>query len=202
MQSLCTLRNHCRQWPRNTRYQADATPYLGRTFTGWIAPASAGALIRSPRRQWRAVSAALQAKELAVLRLITKSNLTDCTTGKSEGLPPLEYGRCNLLPADTRPRSWRRSSSGRQRPRTHACSSSRVGNSAPPMPRSVAAAQKRTDRYQRTPPTRRPEKASNAVSKSGSELALSVCNSSPSVRAASCTSRDRLSAFGLLVFKR
>jgi hypothetical protein len=24
---------------RNTRYQADATPYLGRTFTGWIAPA-------------------------------------------------------------------------------------------------------------------------------------------------------------------
>jgi len=26
MQSLCTLRNHCRQWPRNTRYQADATP--------------------------------------------------------------------------------------------------------------------------------------------------------------------------------
>src|SRR5246127_5359381 len=39
MQSLCTLRNHCRQWPRNTRYQADATPYLGRTSTGWIAPA-------------------------------------------------------------------------------------------------------------------------------------------------------------------
>jgi hypothetical protein len=38
-QSLCTLRNHCRQWPRNTRYQADATPYLGRTLTGWIAPA-------------------------------------------------------------------------------------------------------------------------------------------------------------------
>src|SRR6516162_6189839 len=39
MQSLCTLRNHCRQWPRNTRYQADAIPYLDRTFTGWIAPA-------------------------------------------------------------------------------------------------------------------------------------------------------------------
>src|SRR5262245_20733134 len=39
MQSLCMLRNHCHQWPRNTRYQADATPYLGRTFTGWIAPA-------------------------------------------------------------------------------------------------------------------------------------------------------------------
>ena len=42
MQSLCTLRNHCRQRSRNTRYQADATPYLGRTSTGWIA----GALIR------------------------------------------------------------------------------------------------------------------------------------------------------------
>jgi hypothetical protein len=39
MQSLCTLRNHCRQWLRNTRYQADATPYLDRTFTGRIAPA-------------------------------------------------------------------------------------------------------------------------------------------------------------------
>jgi hypothetical protein len=39
MQLLCTLRNRCRQRPRNTRYQADATPYLGRTCTGWIAPA-------------------------------------------------------------------------------------------------------------------------------------------------------------------
>jgi hypothetical protein len=29
--------------PRNTRYQADATPYLGRTCTGWIAPALPGA---------------------------------------------------------------------------------------------------------------------------------------------------------------
>ena len=51
MQSLCTLRNHCRQWPRNTRYQADATPYLGRSSTGWIAPALPGALTRSPRRR-------------------------------------------------------------------------------------------------------------------------------------------------------
>jgi len=39
MQSLCTLRNRCHQRSRNTRYQADATPYLGRTSTGWIAPA-------------------------------------------------------------------------------------------------------------------------------------------------------------------
>jgi hypothetical protein len=28
------------QGGRNTRYQAGATPYLGRTFTGWISPAS------------------------------------------------------------------------------------------------------------------------------------------------------------------
>ena len=39
MQSLCTLRNHRRRWPRNTRYQAGAAPYLGRTFTGRNAPA-------------------------------------------------------------------------------------------------------------------------------------------------------------------
>jgi hypothetical protein len=39
MQSLCTLRNPCCQWPRNTRYQAGATPYLSRASTGWIAPA-------------------------------------------------------------------------------------------------------------------------------------------------------------------
>src|SRR5882757_9453568 len=51
MQLLCTLRDHCRCGPRNTRYQADATPYLGRTSTGWIAPALPGALTRSPRRR-------------------------------------------------------------------------------------------------------------------------------------------------------
>jgi hypothetical protein len=33
----------------HTRYQADATPYLGRTSTGWIAPALPGALIQLPR---------------------------------------------------------------------------------------------------------------------------------------------------------
>src|SRR4029077_8191849 len=58
MQLLCTLRNRCRQQPRNTRYQAGATPYLSRTFTGWTAPASAGALTRSPRRRVRAARAA------------------------------------------------------------------------------------------------------------------------------------------------
>jgi hypothetical protein len=32
MQLLCTLRNHCRQWPRNTRYQAGRYPLLGPDF--------------------------------------------------------------------------------------------------------------------------------------------------------------------------
>jgi hypothetical protein len=62
MQSLCTLRNHRRRWPRNTRYQADATPYLGRSSTGWIAPALPGArsgrdvrfIARPPPRSVRA----------------------------------------------------------------------------------------------------------------------------------------------------
>src|SRR5262252_8871966 len=40
---LCTLRRGRHLPRRNTRYQAGATPYLGRTFTGWIAPASPGA---------------------------------------------------------------------------------------------------------------------------------------------------------------
>jgi hypothetical protein len=36
MKSLRTLRDRCRQRPRNTRYEAGAAPYLGRTSTGWI----------------------------------------------------------------------------------------------------------------------------------------------------------------------
>src|SRR6266576_3817819 len=39
VQSLCTLRGHCRQGPRNIRYQAGGTPYSDRSSTGWIAPA-------------------------------------------------------------------------------------------------------------------------------------------------------------------
>jgi hypothetical protein len=31
VQSLCTLRGHCRQGPRNIRYQAGATPYSDRS---------------------------------------------------------------------------------------------------------------------------------------------------------------------------
>jgi hypothetical protein len=40
---LCTLHRGRRLPRRNTRYQAGATPYLGRTCTGWTAPASPGA---------------------------------------------------------------------------------------------------------------------------------------------------------------
>ena len=36
---LGTLRSGRRLPPRNTHYQAGATPYLGRTSTGWITPA-------------------------------------------------------------------------------------------------------------------------------------------------------------------
>src|SRR5712664_3413768 len=39
VQSLCTLRGHCRQGPRNIRYKAGGTPYSDRSSTGWIAPA-------------------------------------------------------------------------------------------------------------------------------------------------------------------
>src|SRR5215831_13129474 len=90
MQSLCTLRDHCRQWPRNTRYQADATPYLGRTSTGWIAPAFG----------WRTHSITSSASDssvggtsmpstLAVCRLMTNSNLVGCMIGRSAGFSPL-----------------------------------------------------------------------------------------------------------------
>src|SRR3984893_17970982 len=37
---LCTLRRGRCLPQRNTHYQAGATPYLGRTFAGWISPAS------------------------------------------------------------------------------------------------------------------------------------------------------------------
>jgi hypothetical protein len=40
---LCTLRRGRHLPRRNTRYQAGATPYLGRTSTGWTAPALPGA---------------------------------------------------------------------------------------------------------------------------------------------------------------
>jgi hypothetical protein len=77
MQSLCTLRNHCRQWLRNTRYQADATPYLGRTFTGWIAPACGWrtySITSSARANNN--SGIVRSSALAVVRLMTRSYFT------------------------------------------------------------------------------------------------------------------------------
>ena len=79
MQLLCTLRDRCRQRPRNTRYQADANPYLGRTYTGWIAPACGWRTysITSSARTSSA-SGAVRLSVLAVLRLIVSSNLVGC----------------------------------------------------------------------------------------------------------------------------
>ena len=55
MQSLCTLRDHCRQWPRNTRYQAGRYSLLGPDFHRLDRTSlRAGAPIRSPRRRARA----------------------------------------------------------------------------------------------------------------------------------------------------
>ena len=79
MQSLCTLRNHCCQRPRNTRYQADATPYLGRTFTGWIAPAlcwRTHSITSSARAS--SIGGKSRPSVFAVLRLMTNSNRVGC----------------------------------------------------------------------------------------------------------------------------
>src|ERR1700750_989332 len=94
MQSLCTLRAHRRRWPRNTRYQADATPYLGRTSTGWIAPALPGALTRSPRSRERAASVGLRDRApWAVLRLIVSGELVDACTADRPVLALAPHGR-------------------------------------------------------------------------------------------------------------
>jgi|SRR6516164_3743979 len=85
------------QWPRNTRYQADATPYLDRTFTGWFAPACG----------WRTYSITWSASNcmgigismpsvLAVLRLITSLNLVGCSTGRWAGLAPFSILSTNV----------------------------------------------------------------------------------------------------------
>src|SRR5947209_15697200 len=90
MQSLCTLRNRCRQRPRNTRYQADATPYLDRTFTGWIAPACGWrtySITSSARAS--SIGGTSRPSALAALRLITSSNLVGCSTANSPGFAPL-----------------------------------------------------------------------------------------------------------------
>ena len=48
----------------------------------------------------------------AVCRLMTNSNLVDCTTGMSAGLAPLRIGRYRRRLDETCPRGWFRSSSG------------------------------------------------------------------------------------------
>jgi hypothetical protein len=75
---------------RNTRYQADATPYLGRTCTGWIAPASSWRThsITSSARS-RNASGIVRPSAFAVLRLITVSYLIGACTGRSDGFSPL-----------------------------------------------------------------------------------------------------------------
>src|SRR5262249_18588885 len=90
MQSLCTLRVHCRQWPRNTHYQAGATPYLGWTFTGWIAPAC-GWRTHSITSLARAANAfdTETPRRAAALRLIAMWNRVAGSIGRSAGLPPL-----------------------------------------------------------------------------------------------------------------
>src|SRR6516162_10786888 len=111
-QQLCTLRNHCRQWPRNTRYQADATPYLDRTSTGWIAPALPGALIRSPRRHGQKLGGTSKPSALAVLMLSTVSYFVGACTGRLAGFSPFRMrSRRRRRQADTtRPDQSRRRS--------------------------------------------------------------------------------------------
>jgi hypothetical protein len=87
---LCTLRDRCRQRPRNTRYQADATPYSGRTYTGWIAPACGWRTYSiTSSASISILSGMLRLSVLTVLRLITSSYSVGCSMGSSPGLAPL-----------------------------------------------------------------------------------------------------------------
>src|ERR1700726_4856059 len=75
---------------RNTRYQADATPYLSRTCTGWIAPAFAWrthSMISSARAI--RLGDTVRPSAFAVLRFIASSYLVGACTGWSAGFSPL-----------------------------------------------------------------------------------------------------------------
>jgi hypothetical protein len=79
-QLLCTLR-HGRHLPRrNTRYQAGATPYLYRSSTGWIAPASPGAHVTenddAKRPRTRRRSAAEQCRAPGALSCAPQARAT------------------------------------------------------------------------------------------------------------------------------
>ena len=83
------LSDHCRQGSRNTRYQAGAAPYLGRTFTGWIAPACdwrTHSITSSARAS--SVHGMVRPSALAVVRLRTRLNLVGCSTGMLLGFSP------------------------------------------------------------------------------------------------------------------
>src|SRR5215207_8022128 len=68
MQSLCTLRDQRRRWPRNTRYQGGAAPYLDRSSTGWIAPACLAHSLDHLSVRARSVAGMSRPSAVAVLR--------------------------------------------------------------------------------------------------------------------------------------
>src|SRR5215469_14955590 len=72
-QLLCTLRDHCRQGSRNTRYQAGAAPYLGRSSTGWIAPACLAHSFDHLVSAWRSDSGIAGPSALGMVRSMTSS---------------------------------------------------------------------------------------------------------------------------------
>jgi hypothetical protein len=103
MQLLCTLRDRCRQRPRNTRYQAGATPYSGRTSTGWIAPALSWRTYSiTSSAMTSSVGGTTRPSALAVVRFKTTSNLVGCSTGISLGLAPRK-----ILSANSAARRYR-----------------------------------------------------------------------------------------------
>src|SRR5262249_23175937 len=65
-------------------------PLLGPAFTGWIAPALPGAFTHSITSSARASNVARISTPtaFAVVRLMTRSNLVGCSTGRSAGLAP------------------------------------------------------------------------------------------------------------------
>src|SRR5712671_5123707 len=88
-----------------TRYQAGATPYLGRTFTGWIAPASPGALLLlhrsglSPHTPCRSPGALTRVVRLSYLA-------PDITQAILEGRQPLGLTAEKLLAHSRLPLAW------------------------------------------------------------------------------------------------
>ena len=120
MQLLCTLRNHCRQGPRNTRYQADATPYLGRTFTGWIAPACGWRTYSITSSARRAAVAERQTERLRGLEVDDQLELGALIDRQIGGLLALENpAGIDARLDDRRPQGWFRSSSGRRLRQIH-----------------------------------------------------------------------------------